>query len=221
MEGSQPPGRSGICHFDLLCVRLPVKEVSPALAENTLYILGSSGYAKELFAYAEGYGRVLFVDDSFDQAVSLAAYRESHQEGDLTLLGSGLCANRRKMLADMVGLAATLVHPSAVNMAASTGAGTVLAPGAVVAPLAKLSEHVLVNYLASVGHETVIGKLSVVCPNVSIGGCCVIEDEVFIGAGANIRQGLRIGKGATIGMGAVVTKDVPPGVTAMGVPAEW
>lgn len=46
-----------------------------------------------------------------------------------------------------------------------------------------------------------------------------IEHGVFIGAGAKILGPIRIGTGAAIGANAVVLKDVPPGATAVGVPA--
>lgn len=41
----------------------------------------------------------------------------------------------------------------------------------------------------------------------------------MIGAGAVILNNVRIGAGAKIGANAVVTCDVPPGSTAVGVPA--
>jgi serine O-acetyltransferase len=47
----------------------------------------------------------------------------------------------------------------------------------------------------------------------------IIEDDVFIGAGAVIVGAVTIGKGARIGSNAVVLCDVPPGATAVGVPA--
>lgn len=50
-------------------------------------------------------------------------------------------------------------------------------------------------------------------------GPVVIEDNVWIGEKASILPGVRIGRGAIIGAGAVVTKDVPPGHMALGVPA--
>lgn len=46
-----------------------------------------------------------------------------------------------------------------------------------------------------------------------------LEDNVSIGAGAVLLPGIRIGKGAVIAAGAVVTKDILPGMLAMGVPA--
>jgi acetyltransferase-like isoleucine patch superfamily enzyme len=46
-----------------------------------------------------------------------------------------------------------------------------------------------------------------------------IGDRVFIGANATILMGVTIGDGAVIGAGAVVTRDVPAGKMATGVPA--
>lgn len=48
----------------------------------------------------------------------------------------------------------------------------------------------------------------------------IVEDDVVIGMGAMIGPGLTLGKGCTIGMGAVVTRDVPPGETWVGNPAQ-
>jgi len=47
----------------------------------------------------------------------------------------------------------------------------------------------------------------------------VIGNDVFIGAGAKILGAVRVGDGARIGANAVVLQDVPPGATAVGVPA--
>ena len=46
-----------------------------------------------------------------------------------------------------------------------------------------------------------------------------IGDDVFIGAGAAVLGGIRVGDGATIAANAVVTRDVPPGMVAIGAPA--
>jgi serine O-acetyltransferase len=47
----------------------------------------------------------------------------------------------------------------------------------------------------------------------------VLEDDVELGAYAQILGGVRIGRGARIGAMSVVLCDVPPGATAVGVPA--
>ncbi|MGH7881751.1 MAG: bifunctional UDP-N-acetylglucosamine diphosphorylase/glucosamine-1-phosphate N-acetyltransferase GlmU [Candidatus Dormibacteraceae bacterium] len=47
----------------------------------------------------------------------------------------------------------------------------------------------------------------------------VIEDEVFLGVDSMLVAPIRIGRGARTGAGSVVTKDLPPGVMAVGAPA--
>ena len=46
-----------------------------------------------------------------------------------------------------------------------------------------------------------------------------IGDDAFIGSDSLLRAPIRIGKGAITGGGSVVTKDVPDGMIAVGVPA--
>lgn len=46
-----------------------------------------------------------------------------------------------------------------------------------------------------------------------------IEDGAIIGGGSLIKAGVTVGRGSVVAMGAVVTKDVPPGVVVVGVPA--
>jgi serine O-acetyltransferase len=72
---------------------------------------------------------------------------------------------------------------------------------------------------------TVIGPKTVIGPYTTIGlrtGDFVgptIGTGVAVGTGARILGPWTIGAGATIGANAVVTSDVPPGTTAVGVPA--
>lgn len=46
-----------------------------------------------------------------------------------------------------------------------------------------------------------------------------IGRDVWLGAGATVLGGVNIGDGCVIGAGAVVTRDLPPGSIAIGVPA--
>lgn len=45
-----------------------------------------------------------------------------------------------------------------------------------------------------------------------------LDDGVIVGSGAQILGPIRIGKAARVGANAVVTKEVPPGVTVVGIP---
>lgn len=50
-------------------------------------------------------------------------------------------------------------------------------------------------------------------------GSIVVDDGALLGYGVIVLSGVRIGKGAVIGAGSVVTKDIPDGAIAAGVPA--
>jgi maltose O-acetyltransferase len=47
----------------------------------------------------------------------------------------------------------------------------------------------------------------------------VLEDNVWLGGGVVVCPGVTIGEDTVVGAGAVVTRDLPPGVVAAGVPA--
>lgn len=48
----------------------------------------------------------------------------------------------------------------------------------------------------------------------------IIEEDVWLGINSSVMPGVTIGKGAVIGAGAVVTKNIPPYVIAVGIPAK-
>ena len=50
-------------------------------------------------------------------------------------------------------------------------------------------------------------------------GGIVVGDDSWLGVGVIVLDGVRIGDGAVIGAGSVVTKDIPDGAIAVGVPA--
>lgn len=50
-------------------------------------------------------------------------------------------------------------------------------------------------------------------------GPIIVDDDALLGYGVVVLSGVRIGKGAIIGAGSVVTRDIPDGAIAAGVPA--
>lgn len=106
------------------------------------------------------------------------------------------------------------ISPSAV-----VGAGSTVAPGAVITARASVGEHVIINVGATVSHNCEIGDFATVSPGAHIAGDCIIGAGVFIGIGAIVTHGVRIAAGAVIGAGAVVLGDIESAGVWVGVPA--
>lgn len=51
-------------------------------------------------------------------------------------------------------------------------------------------------------------------------GDIVLEDDVWLATGVSVMAGVRIGRGTVVAAGSVVTRDLPQGVLAGGVPAK-
>lgn len=47
-----------------------------------------------------------------------------------------------------------------------------------------------------------------------------LRDRVIVGSGAQVLGPITVGEGARVGANSVVTKEVPPGMTAVGIPAQ-
>lgn len=84
-----------------------------------------------------------------------------------------------------------------------------------------IGDHVLIAPMAkvlAVEHNFADIRRPVIDQGIT-GRGIVIEDGAWIGAGAAVLDGVRIGSGAVIGANAVVTRDIPPRVVAVGIPA--
>ena len=86
-----------------------------------------------------------------------------------------------------------------------------------------------------IGETSVIGDDVTLYHGVTLGGIApsvdsgsqvgvkrhpTIKDGAIIGSGAAVLGPITIGEGARVGSNSVVTKDVPPSVTAVGIPAQ-
>lgn len=116
---------------------------------------------------------------------------------------------------------ANAIHPSAVIDASATFAqqGVMIAANATINPLASIGTGAICNTGCIIEHECVVGEFAHIGPGAVLCGNVKIGSSTFVGANAVIKQGITVGKNAMIGAGAVVIKDVPDGVTVVGVPA--
>jgi acetyltransferase EpsM len=114
----------------------------------------------------------------------------------------------------------TLIHPSAALLRSATvGEGSVVGPCAVVGSGARVGPHVLIGSGSVVEHDCVLEEGAALAPGVRMAGRVHICRTAFVGVGATLCPRVRIGEGAIVGAGAVVTRHVPDGMLAFGVPA--
>jgi sugar O-acyltransferase (sialic acid O-acetyltransferase NeuD family) len=115
----------------------------------------------------------------------------------------------------------TLAHPSAQIAANATiGEGCQLMAGAIVNPEARLGRQCIINTNACVDHECILDDGVELAPGATLCGIVHLEMNVWVCAGATILPRINIGADSIVGAGAVVIRDVPAGVTVVGVPAE-
>lgn len=115
---------------------------------------------------------------------------------------------------------ATLIHPSAVyGDENAIGEGTMICAGSIVTTHVAIGNHVIINYGCTVGHDCVIEDYAAILPGTNLSGNVTIREGVQTGTGTAVIPGIEIGAYAITGAGAVVTKPLPAGCTAVGVPA--
>lgn len=84
---------------------------------------------------------------------------------------------------------------------------------------AQIGHAAFINNGCIVEHDCQIGDGAHLAPGVVMGGGVKVGLETFVGLGARINDHRTIGERVTVGSGSVVIADLPPGVTAVGVPA--
>lgn len=113
-----------------------------------------------------------------------------------------------------------IIHPQAsVCENVKLGVGTQILAQAIVSADAVLGDSCIINHRASVDHECILGNGVHLAPSSTLCGCVELGDNVFVAAGATILPRIKVGANSIIGAGSLVTKDIPEGVVAYGVPA--
>lgn len=105
-----------------------------------------------------------------------------------------------------------------------------LLTGIEIHPGATIGRRVFIDHGMGVviGETAEVGDDCTIYQGVTLGGTSLhrgtkrhptLEDGVVVGAGAKVLGGFTVGAGARIGSNSVVVKTVPPGATAVGIPA--
>lgn len=193
-------------------------------------VIGAGGHAKVVVSILQAAGHTvaaLYDDDARTWGRQVLG---STVRGPVTELGDnrhraviGIGDNRiREQFSQRLASSewATAVHPTAyVHPSVRLGPGAVVCAGAVIQPDATIGAHAIINTGVTVDHDCVIGDFAHLAPGTHLAGNVVVGRGVLLGVGCAVIPGCQIGDWATVGAGGVVVHDLPPGVTAVGVPA--
>lgn len=190
-----------------------------------MVLYGASGHAKVIIDILEANGVNIeyIVDDNPNVAELLGYEVRRNIEDDKEVIISIGSANVRRKLVKTLNARKYLsaAHPTAVvSPRACIGEGSVIMQGAIIQSSALVGDHCIINTGASVDHDCKIGDFVHVAPHATVLGGVEIGDGTWIGAGAVIKQYIKIGTNCMVGAGAVVIKDVPDGMTVVGIPAK-
>lgn len=207
-------------------------------------IYGAGGFAREVAwlieecnAAAARYETVCFIDDNTAlhgnvlNGITVLGLDDAYTQYPDARVVSGMGSPRARETTMMKAAArgfgtATLIHPHVRHSRWNTyGAGSVICAGNILTVNITLGQHVQINLDCTIGHDAVLDDYATLAPGVHVSGWVHIGKRAYIGTGANIINGtqdapLVIGADAVIGAGACVTKSIPPGVTAVGIPAK-
>ncbi len=213
------------------------------MMRKRIVIIGAGGMAREVASTLQWINRGepifdflgyvvsdfsrLGVRDSTGQVIGDFRWLKQNRDSvDALALGVGSPATRLKLAGELSGLLTgiewpVLIHPTAVIDldSARLEAGCFIGARVTATVNIVLEAFALCNFASTLGHEAQMGRGSVVNPGANISGGVVIGEGVMIGCGAQVLQYLHVGSGAVVGAGAVVTRDVPEGITVVGVPA--
>ncbi len=155
---------------------------------------------------------------------AIASYPRYESSG--LALGIGDTAQRRGVVQRCGPAAQQLwrdaIHPRAtIAASARLGRGVTVAAGAVVNPDAILGDHVIINTGATVDHDCIVAAYGHIAPGAHLAGQVSIGEGVLVGIGATVCPGCSIGAWSIVGACAAVVRNVPAGVTAIGVPVRY
>jgi sugar O-acyltransferase (sialic acid O-acetyltransferase NeuD family) len=199
------------------------------MSDREVSLIGAGGHAKVVLATLRDAGWTVsaaYDDDptkwgsTLSGVPILGSVDQAASGPRRSVVAIGNNRARQKVAARLALEWVTAVHPRAwVDPSVRLGPGTVVFAGAVIQPDTVLGAHVIVNTGATIDHDGVLGDFVHVAPGCHLAGEVHVGDGAFLGTGSSVIVGVEVGPWSVVGAGGVVVRHVPPGVTAVGVPA--
>ncbi|MBV8324714.1 acetyltransferase [Chryseobacterium sp.] len=205
-----------------------------------MLIIGAKGFAKEVLEICHqnnDLNGLAFYDDINDdvngflyETFPILKNIESSESYFKTIdnkftIGIGNPELRKKLAEKFLNIGGQLT--STISSKADIGSyGIHIGNGANILDGVKISNDVsiglapIIYYNSIITHDVKIGDFVEISPDVKILGRASIGNFCQLGSGSIILPDIHIGDHVIIGAGAVVTKDIPDGCIAAGVPAK-
>lgn len=206
------------------------------MTRRKVLIVGGGGHAKVVIdilqEYSDIYEVIGFTSQSHNQDNlcgvphlgddSVISQLRDGVECFIVALGNNVL--RKKLFYSIVKLGLTPINAISraayVSPYAHVGKGVVISAGAVVNACAVIQDNVIINTLAGVDHDCIVNSHAHIAPGASLAGGVRVGEGAFIGMKSSVIPDKIIGEWSTVGAGSAVVTDIPPFVTAVGVPAK-
>lgn len=205
-----------------------------------LYIIGASGFAKEIAWLTERINEVTptweimgFIEDREElwgtkvyhyQVLGGHDIIEQQTDEIWAIVAIGSTRARRRAVGRITPFThirfATLIDPSVIMSDSNTiGEGTMICAGNIITTEITIGDHVIINLDCTVGHSAILEDFTTLYPSVNVSGDVTIGTGTELGTGSAVIQGINICNDVILGAGGVVVKDITESGTYVGAPA--
>lgn len=205
------------------------------------YIIGSGGFAKEVYFLAdelldESNVFMGFIDYK-PQVINILARRQVVPVIDEDYFLAHILPSDNIHLYHGIGdpkllsklsekfenyIFPNLIHPNFIGDQKSIQLekGNIITAGSVFTVDIKIGSHNIFNLNSTVGHDTVIGDCNVFNPGVNISGSVKIGSENLFGTNSTVLQLIEIGNKNILGASSLANKNIDDDCIMVGVPAK-